>query len=291
MYDGNTCITTESITEYTRDAEEHVTIATRPLAIQKNGTWYTYGLDLTKNVCEVFGSSGYIGTAYTYSPYGEVSATGNVERPIQWSSETFDIESNLVYYNYMYYSSCVGRLLTTDTCVSSIKSIMCQFNAPLSSYNVMGLYRVSLLNYVTNNKINKKPVDLKVYAPSPLSKAPDFAITTFMVRGETEVNSINEFKTLTLTRENECLKNLTLIAHGVYTKGGVVSMQIGITTLGESNTMTDISDLISSLEFCDNCYIKLVSCHLGLSPYLNDRLSKKTGCKIKLYKDKVRPWA
>ena len=232
-----------------------------------------------------------VGITTTYSPYGDVTATGNVDQPIQWSSETFDIESNLVYYNYMYYSSCVGRLLTTDTCVSSIKSIMCQFNAPLSSYNVMGLYRVSLLNYVTNNKINKKPVDLKVYAPSPLSKAPDFAITTFMVRGETEVNSINEFKTLTLTRENECLKNLTLIAHGVYTKGGVVSMQIGITTLGESNTMTDISDLISSLEFCDNCYIKLVSCHLGLSPYLNDRLSKKTGCKIKLYKDKVRPWA
>ena len=46
VYDGNTSITTESITEYARDAEEHVTIATRPLAIQKNGTWYTYGLDL-----------------------------------------------------------------------------------------------------------------------------------------------------------------------------------------------------------------------------------------------------
>ena len=57
-------------------------IATRPLAIQKNGTWYTYGLDLTKNVCEVFGSSGYIGTAYTYTPFGEVTATGNVDQPI-----------------------------------------------------------------------------------------------------------------------------------------------------------------------------------------------------------------
>ena len=26
--------------------------ATRPLAIQKDGTWYTYGCDITKNVCE-----------------------------------------------------------------------------------------------------------------------------------------------------------------------------------------------------------------------------------------------
>ena len=31
-------------------------IATRPLAIQKDGTWYTYGFDLTKNVCEIFGT-------------------------------------------------------------------------------------------------------------------------------------------------------------------------------------------------------------------------------------------
>ena len=32
-------------------------VATRPLVIQKDGTWRTYGLDLTKNVCEVFGST------------------------------------------------------------------------------------------------------------------------------------------------------------------------------------------------------------------------------------------
>ena len=29
------------------------------------GGRYTYGLDLTKNVCEVFGTTGYINTAYT----------------------------------------------------------------------------------------------------------------------------------------------------------------------------------------------------------------------------------
>ena len=32
--------------------------ATRPLAIQKDGTWFTYGYDITKNVCEVFGADG-----------------------------------------------------------------------------------------------------------------------------------------------------------------------------------------------------------------------------------------
>ncbi len=78
-------------------------IATRPLAIQKDGTWYTYGLDLTKNVCEVFGTTGYIGTAYTYSPYGEVTVSGNVEQPIKWSSEYSDEETGLTYYNWRYY--------------------------------------------------------------------------------------------------------------------------------------------------------------------------------------------
>ena len=62
-------------------------VATRPLAIQKDGTWRTYGSDLTKNVCEVFDSNGYINTAYTYTPFGEVTASGSVTQPIQWSSE------------------------------------------------------------------------------------------------------------------------------------------------------------------------------------------------------------
>ena len=53
-------------------------IATRPLAIQKDGTWFTYGWELTKNICEVFDQHGYLRTAYTYSPYGEVSAEGDV---------------------------------------------------------------------------------------------------------------------------------------------------------------------------------------------------------------------
>ena len=38
-------------------------IATRPLAIQKDGTWYTYGWDLTKNIWETYTTTGYIGTA------------------------------------------------------------------------------------------------------------------------------------------------------------------------------------------------------------------------------------
>ena len=78
--------------------------ATRPLAIQKDGTWYTYGWDLTKNICEIYDSSGYIRTIYTYSPYGAVTADGDVVQPLQWSSEFYDTVLGLVYYNYRYYN-------------------------------------------------------------------------------------------------------------------------------------------------------------------------------------------
>ena len=89
-------------------------IATRPLAIQKDATWYTYGWDLTKNICEVFGPAGYLRAAYTYTPYGQVTANGDVEQPIQWSSEAYDAELSLVYYNYRYYNPELGRWTKRD---------------------------------------------------------------------------------------------------------------------------------------------------------------------------------
>ena len=70
--------------------------------------------DLTKNICELYGSNGYIRTAYTYSPYGQVTATGNVTQPIQWSSEYHDTELGLVYYNYRHYNPVDGRWLGRD---------------------------------------------------------------------------------------------------------------------------------------------------------------------------------
>lgn len=88
--------------------------ATRALAIEKDGTWHTYGWDSMKNTCEVYGSSGYINASYTYSPYGKVSATGNTGQPIQWSSEYFDSEMSLVYYNYRHFAPEESRWTSRD---------------------------------------------------------------------------------------------------------------------------------------------------------------------------------
>ena len=111
-------------------------VATRPLAIRENGVWYTYGWDLTKNICELYGQEGFIRTIYTYSPYGQVTAEGDVTQCIQWSSEMYDAELGLVYYNFRYYDPQDGRWTRRDP------------RKTLS--NTIGLYR-----YCSNDSIRR----------------------------------------------------------------------------------------------------------------------------------------
>ena len=88
--------------------------ATRPLALQKDGAWYTYGLDLTKNVWELFTNGGQIRNHYSYTPFGGVKAAGPTTQPIRWSSEHYDEELALVYYNYRHYNPADGRWINRD---------------------------------------------------------------------------------------------------------------------------------------------------------------------------------
>ena len=147
LYRGYLQIASLDLTRPTLPAEHFILwdptqpVATRPLAIQKNGTWYTYGWDLTKNICEVFGSDGYIKTAYTYTPYGSVRATGNVTQPLQWSSEYHDSEVEFVYFNFRCYNSHEGDWISRDPIKeqSNFNFYAYAFNAPLSVYDTLGL--------------------------------------------------------------------------------------------------------------------------------------------------------
>ena len=109
------------------------TIATRPLAIQINGTWFTYGWDLTKNVCELYSTNGTISTTYSYSPFGNVSSSGNVLQYFQWNSEYQDTELALVYYNYRHYNPENGKWLSRDA---------------IHEYDNLNLY-----NFINNNAL------------------------------------------------------------------------------------------------------------------------------------------
>ena len=115
-------------------------VATRPLAIRADGAYSTYGWDLTKNICETYaGATGFLMHRYAYSPYGLVSLEGDTSyQPLQWSSEVYDAELGLVYYNYRYYNPTDGRRINRDI---------------LFSINQIALY-----NYLSNNPILMKDI-------------------------------------------------------------------------------------------------------------------------------------
>ena len=89
-------------------------VATRPLAIQTAGSWFAYGRDLTKNVMELYKSNGTIANSYSYAPFGEVTQRGNITNPLQWSSEFYDSELGMVYYNFRFYNPVDGRWIARD---------------------------------------------------------------------------------------------------------------------------------------------------------------------------------
>lgn len=88
--------------------------ATRPLALLKNGTVYSCIHDQNKNIIALFTESGTRAGGYEYAPFGAVTADSTVTCPVQWSSEVYDEELGLTYYNYRYYNPQDGRWLSRD---------------------------------------------------------------------------------------------------------------------------------------------------------------------------------
>ena len=138
--------------------------ATRPLAIQQAGPWYTYAWDLTKNITALFTPIAALSTTYTYTPFGKVTAEGEVDQPIQWSSEYNDEETNLVYYNYRYYNPTDGRWTRRDPLDSSyliLKGNSYSYidNRIVESYDYIGLLsETQCINIV--EKAKKQPYSL-----------------------------------------------------------------------------------------------------------------------------------
>ena len=115
-------------------------INTRPLAIQKNGTWYTYGWDLTKNVCEVLTDSGFIATSYSYTPYGIASISGNIVQDFMWASEYYDHETGIVNYATRQYNPYDGHWLSRDKIDENDNlNLYCYLaNSPISNNDYLG---------------------------------------------------------------------------------------------------------------------------------------------------------
>jgi len=84
--------------------------------IQGVNTYYSVG-DSNKNITEYLDSSGAIQAHYEYSPFGKITVSSGFMKDdfdYRFSSEVFDQETGLVYYNYRYYSPELGRWLKRD---------------------------------------------------------------------------------------------------------------------------------------------------------------------------------
>jgi RHS repeat-associated protein len=84
--------------------------------IHGSTAYYALG-DANKNITEYLDSSGTIQAHYEYSPFGKITvANGSMadDFDYRFSSEIFDSETSLVYYNFRYYSPDLGRWTKRD---------------------------------------------------------------------------------------------------------------------------------------------------------------------------------
>ena len=210
-------------------------VATRPLAIQKDGTWYTYGWDLTKNICEVYGQHGYIRTACTYAPYGEVTAEGDVTQPIQWSSEYNDAEPGLIYYNYRHYNPVEGKWIGRDI-INSNNMYKFLSGAPyaidilggFSFYLALGVFiYVGAVGYVALRRhmddLGEQNGKVRVYAPNAFygvklyKKIGDRLSTLHYSRIVYDREEFNDLlKEVHIKSACKCIKEITVAVHGRY---------------------------------------------------------------------------
>ena len=78
---------------------------------------YFYTADGNKNISELVDATGNIAAHYEYDPFGKITTQNGayaVSNPFRFSSEYFDDETGLVYYNYRYYSPQMGRWINRD---------------------------------------------------------------------------------------------------------------------------------------------------------------------------------
>ena len=78
---------------------------------------YYYHSDANKNVTELSDENGEVIAHYEYSPFGSLTKTTGAyatSNPFRFSSEYFDEETGLVYYNYRYYNPELGRWISRD---------------------------------------------------------------------------------------------------------------------------------------------------------------------------------
>ena len=158
VYVGYTCVQVLNgdknnalVKEFAWDPTEPT--ATRPLTFRyaEKSLMLFYAFDGNKNVSDLFffALQNGIGAHYEYAPFGAVTRTSKATsskvdligaNPWRFSSEFYDTELDLVYYNYRHYSPALGRFLSRDPIEEQGGLNLYAFtgNSPIEKRDILG---------------------------------------------------------------------------------------------------------------------------------------------------------
>lgn len=179
--------------------------------VAANATYY-YFTDANKNITQVVDSSENIVAKYEYSPFGtQTFATGTYAaiNPFCFSSEYYDSETGLVYYNYRYYSSELGCWLSRDPIEEEggVNLYAMVSNNPINFYDSLGY------GIVVKERDRNKAIGHYLWIMPQIGKKPD----------PSSISNMRLYKTFEVYYDGSCTcKNPKT---GAITSGNVVLSQ------------------------------------------------------------------
>ena len=184
--------------------------------------------DANKNIVALLDTTGHVTDTYVYDPFGNCTHTGNSTNPFRFSSEYFDEEAGLVYYNYRYYSPDLGRWLKRDMRTErrgDVHVYSLTANDSINLFDILGMTGINLYGIYDMMINNSNPY----FIPDPYNlsqRYPDFTsdpnVKRIILRISSYTNAIR--KTVSEELQNEkmtCKSNAIANAHAKCTSCGV----------------------------------------------------------------------
>ena len=201
-----------------------------------------------------------------------MTANGNVTQPIQWSSEYYDAELGLVYYNYRHYCLEIGAWLSKD-------SIEEQGGYNLYTYNANPVANIDIKGNIF--------IETTVKIHPQLERPPYPGVDVIRPESDNWQSVVDAIDSDVYCWQ--CIGQLNIKIHGdpsmaIITKetwrnpeytGDVNSDNAMVI----SNVNLIIDKLLNQESFCSECIIFFLSCNTGLSSFVQP-IARKTGCIV-----------
>jgi len=246
--------------------------------------------DANKNITDYIDANGNVVAHYEYSPFGKIaqqSGTMASDFDYRFSSEVFDTETGLSYYNYRYYSAELGRWLSRDPIAErgGFNLYAMVGNDPVGGWDNLGLDRLSIV------AIEGLRTDLSTWLADVFSfgELDVTGLDDALIQITEQVGEYDE-----CGEDGNCIESLLLISHGpedamIIIGNDVISNnRLNIPNSPANNFISGIKALLC----CGGASVEFRSCNSGdgdKGDALGQRLADKLDAKVRLYKGGVHP--